>query len=221
MKYRGWIAIAAACSMVVGTLVTVLIVSDHGGDIPTCSLTYFDPECSPSGWMAFILGDLVVAIALGVFLHHLGSKNDAKIYVTTKLINEILHRDEAAKKKILVFVSQSLKNSFNIILINAGLMNRALAKAKVYEDVPPTIRQNHQELSSILTRAHATIDMAVELYDPLFIEEMHKFLSKVANTKPAEGAGKGYPGYDEVRDDIRRFTEKIDSLIVDEDRVLK
>ena len=179
----------------------------------TCSLTYFDPHCSPSGWMAFILGDVVIAIALGIFLHYLGSKSYKRLVQNSERIDKILKRSEESKRRLLVFNSQLLKNNFSVMLMNMGLMNMALNKAKVYEDVPQNIRENYRSLQPVLSRTHNTIVSSVDVLDPLFIAEIQSFMTRFEKIKPASGVGKGFPEYEKIKNDIKHITEKLDRVV--------
>lgn len=198
---------------VLNVTVTSIIAFSQTEEKYTCSLTYFDPHCSPSGWMSFILGDLVIAIALGVFLHHLGSKSYKRLVKNSERIDRILKRGEESKRRLLVFNSQLLKNNFSVILMNMGLMNMALSKAKTYEDIPPNIRENYDSLQSVLNRTHNTIESSLDVLDPLFISEIQMFVTRFEEIKPSNGVGEGFPEYEKIKDGIAHITEKLDNVV--------
>lgn len=210
------IALFVALFFVLNVTVTSIIAfsqDDVTEETHTCSLTYFDPHCSPSGWMSFILGDVVIAIALGIFLHYLGSKSYKRLVQNSERIDKILKRSEESKRRLLVFNSQLLKNNFSVMLMNMGLMNMALKKAKVYEDVPQNIRENYLSLQPVLSRTHNTIGSSVDVLDPLFIAEIQAFMARFEKIKPASGVGKGFPEYEKIKDDIIHITEKLDKVV--------
>lgn len=190
-------------------------------DIPTCSLTQFDPNCSPSGWIAFILGEVFVAIAIAVFLFYLQSKTDKGLSETIEQIQVILKREDESRRRQLIYVNQALKNYFSVILMITGLMNRALVKAETYEDVPATIRDKQKDLVRAVNRSGEALSLAVEMLDPLLTEQIRRFLNRVEEVNLSSGVGKGFPGYDDLKKEIARFTEKLDAEIGNEDRILK
>lgn len=210
------IVLFVALFFVLNVTVTSIIAfsqDDVTEETHTCSLTYFDPHCSPSGWMSFILGDVVIAIALGIFLHYLGSKSYKRLVENSERIDKILKRSEESKRRLLVFNSQLLKNNFSVMLMNMGLMNMALNKAKVYEDVPLNIRENYLSLQPVLSRTHNTIGSSVDVLDPLFIAEIQSFMTRFEKIKPASGVGKGFPEYEKIKNDIVHITEKLDKVV--------
>ncbi|MXZ93645.1 MAG: hypothetical protein F4W68_00075 [Cenarchaeum sp. SB0661_bin_35] len=198
---------------VLNTTITSMMAFSQAEEHGPCSLTYFDPHCSPSGWMSFILGDIVIAIALGVFLHHLSSKNHKRLVRNSERIDAILKRSEESKRRLLVFNSQMLKNDFSVILMNMGLMNMALNKAKVYEDIPLNIRENYASLQSVLNSTHNTIKSSLDVLDPLFISEIQGFVTHFEGIKPANGVGEGFPEYEKIKSDITHITDKLDKVV--------
>lgn len=182
-------------------------------EIAPCSLVAFDTYCSPSGWMSFILGDIIIAILLALLLRFLSKKTYQRIVEASEHIDTIISREAEAKRRLLVYNSQSLKNTFSILLMNMGLMNMALAKAKTYEDVPKNIREYYADIEFVLNRAYNTIGFSVEVLDPLLVEEIQAFLLKFENIKPESGVGKGFPDYDKTKEDIQRFSDKLDKAV--------
>lgn len=117
-------------------------------------------------------------------------------------------RHEATKD-----VNQLLKNHFNVMLLSIGLMDRALAKAKTYEDVSPKIRAQYDQLDHTIEETNKDLSVAVELMDETSIEEMRSVIHKIEHTDPAAGAGKGYPDYDEVRENIAGCVEHLNEAM--------
>lgn len=208
-----FIVLFVALFFVLNVTVTSIIAFSQTENEHSCSLTYFDPHCSPSGWMSFILGDVVIAIALGVFLHHLGSKSYKRLVKTSERIDSILKRSEESKRRLLVFNSQLLKNNFSVILMNVGLMDMALRKAKTYDDIPSNIRESYDSLQSVLNRTHNTIESSLDVLDPLFISEIQAFVTNFEGIKPSKGVGEGFPRYEKIKGDIKRITEKLDKVV--------
>lgn len=177
-----------------------------------CSLTYFDPHCSPSGWLSFILGDLVIAILLAWFLHHLGAKSNAKIDATTHKIGEILQHEEEARNRRTIFVCQSLKDGFGVIVVSAGLMNMKLKMMNGTDDIG-NLDEQHDAMDRTIRNARNVVDMGVETLDPMLVEGIYKLLNYLENLQPSAGIGTGLPGYDDIKAKIRTFTEHLNKEV--------
>lgn len=190
-------------------------------DIPRCSLLEFDPKCSPSGWMSFLMGEVAIALVIAVILFRLQNKTESKIANAVREIQKIVRDREESRKKNLIFVTQAMKNYFSVILMISGLMNHALAKAEVYEDVPANIRNKQGDLVMAMKHANDVLNLAVQTIDPLLSEQLHRFLNKVEAINPEAGVGKGFPEYDSIKKEIAYLTEKLDAMIGSDNRVLK
>ena len=178
-----------------------------------CSLTYFDPHCSPSGWLSFILGDLVIAILLAWFLHHLGAKSNAKIDTTTHKIEEILRHEEESRNRRTIFVCQSLKDGFGVIVVSAGLMNMMLKKMKSPDDMEDKLDEQQDVMDRAIRNARNVVDMGVETLDPMLVEGIYKLLNYLENLRPVTGVGTGLPGYDDIKTKIHTFTEHLNNEV--------
>ena len=178
-----------------------------------CSLTYFDPHCSPSGWLSFVLGDLVIAILLAWFLHHLGAKSNAKIDATTHKIEEILQHGEEARNRRTIFVCQSLKDGFGVIVVSAGLMNMKLKMMKSEDDMGSQLDEQHDAMDRAIHNARNVVDMGVETLDPMLIEGIYKLLNYLESMQISDGIGAGLPGYGDIKTKIHTFTEHLNGEV--------
>lgn len=178
-----------------------------------CSLTYFDPHCSPSGWLSFVLGDLVIAILLAWFLHHLGAKSNAKIDATTQKIEEILQQGEESRNRRTTFVCQSLKDGFGVMVVSAGLMNMKLKMMKGANDIGSQFDEQHDAMNRAIRTARNIVDMGVETLDPMLVEGIYKLLNYLENLQPSAGVGTGLPGYEDIKSKIHTFTEQLNEEV--------
>ena len=208
-------AIVAGAVIFVGLLGTTLAVPAFSQDEePTgCSLTYFDPYCSPSGWMSFILGDVVIAILLAWFLHHLGAKSNAKIDATTHKIEEILEHGEESRNRRTIFVCQSLKDGFGVMVVSAGLMNMKLKIMKSADEIGDQLDEQHDAMDRAIRNARNVVDMGVETLDPMLVEGIYKLLNYLENLQISAGVGVGLPGYDDIKTKIHTFTEHLNEEV--------
>ena len=127
-------------------------------------------------------------------------------------IHKSLATVEVRHKKA-VSVNHELKNHFNIILLNIGLMNRALTKATTYEEIPHKIRHNYGTLNDVLTRTNTTLDEATDLMDSSLIEDIRLLVGKIKSTDPSSMVGKGYPDYDKINENIDKCVLRLDEEV--------
>ena len=127
-------------------------------------------------------------------------------------IHKSLARVETRHKKA-VSVNHNLKNHFNIILLNIGLMNRALAKTKTYESIPYKVRHNYHTLSDVLTRTNTTLDEATDLVDSSLVNDIRVLVDNIKSTDPSTGVGKGYPNYDQINGNIDKCVSRLDEEV--------
>lgn len=217
------VATAVLVSFVLSAAILPMVTPAYAQDedIPRCSILEFDPKCSPSGWMSFLMGEVAIAVIIAVILFRLQNKTESKIANAVCEIQKIVHDHEEARKRNLIFVTQALKNYFSVILMIAGLMNRSLVKAETYEDVPANIRDKQKDLVMAAEHANGVLNLAVQTMDPLFSEQLRRFLNKVEGIDPEAGVGKGFPGYGDIKKEVAYLTEKLNAEIGDDNRILK
>lgn len=178
-----------------------------------CSFTYFDPNCSPSGWISFILGDILLAGLLAILLHHLQRKSNAKIDDTTKKIEEILRRENQSRYRRVIFACQSLKDGFSVILVSMGLMNMKLKAAKATDYVSALIFEQKETMGRAISNSHDAVGKATEELDPVLVESIYRLLTRIDSIQPESGAGTGFPEYDYIKTTIRDFTDSLNTEV--------
>ena len=194
-------------------------ITDEG--VPTCSIMEFDPKCSPSGWVSFIIGDLTLAIIIAAMIYLLQRRTTNKLADAIMFMEKFLKHEEDAKRKQLIFVTQSLKNHFSTMLLIAGLMNNALKKVDSYDDIPAPIREKYKHMIVIASHANDALGIATHILDPMLTEQTRRFIDMVENVNPESGVGKGFPRYDAIKSDISSITTKLDTFIGNKDEILK
>ena len=127
-----------------------------------------------------------------------------------------------ARHETTKIVNQSLKNHFNVMLLSIGLMDRVLARAKTYEDIPPKVKAQYDQLYRTIKDANKDLSVAVDLMDEASVEEMRDVIHKIEHTDPTTGVGKGYPAYDEVKENmascVKHLNEAMDVDVVSDVR---
>ena len=179
-----------------------------------CSLFYFDPYCSPSGWVSFALGEVVIAIILAVMLFHLGHKSNLRIDATTRKIEEILKREKESKKRRVTFACLSLKEELGIILLSVGLIHMKLKTAKSGADISAQMHEQMDALGRAINNAHDIVGTGADLLDPKLVEDMYRFLNRLEANNPIKGAGTGFPEYDNIKNSIHGFTGQLNAAVM-------
>ena len=199
-------------------LTSYWLIIDHAAtyvdsDVPPCSFSQFDPNCSPSGWMGFLLGDLVIAIGLGFFLHYMGARSYDAMTRTMSDVKNILEITKKAKRRRTIFMSQAMRNHFGVLLIAMGLMNRLLSTAKSYDDIASNIDEQREHMTRTTQRALATLTMSVDLLDLSLISDMAVLIEKIESTKIESGVGEGFPNYNKIKVDIKDCIDRLDKSV--------
>lgn len=153
---------------------------------------------------------LTFAIGAGVLLLALLFRN--KINVTIK----VLKYGGKSRKERRMFVKQELKNHFNTILANAGIMNRALKKAEAHDDIPDNVMDMHRTIIRTASRVGKTLDTASGLLDAALVGKINELTARITETDPVSGAGSGYPEYDYIKKTIEYCTYRLDVDIGDD-----
>ena len=207
--------------LAVAMLIHVPPAHSQEENIGPCSLTSFDPHCSPSGWVSFIIGDLTLAVVIAVMIYYLQKRTSKKLSESIEFTQRVLRQEEESKRRQLVFVTQSLKNYFSGILMIAGLMNHYLVDAKTYEDVPHTISSKQDYMVQMANHSNDTLNLATHILDPVLTEQIRRFISTIERTRPESGVGKGFPRYDAIKKEIASITAKLDACVGTENEILK
>ena len=87
---------AAVCGM-------VLVSPAFAASAEGCSIFSITPGCDLSGWMKLVLGDILIAASLAIFLHHLSRRSNKKI-----------EKNSAEIKKINVSIQRILTDQKNV-----------------------------------------------------------------------------------------------------------
>ena len=207
--------------LAVAMLIHVPPAHSQEENVDPCSLTSFDPDCSPSGWVSFIIGDLTLAVVIAVMIYYLQRRTSKKLSESIEFTQRVLRQEEESKRRQLVFVTQSLKNYFSGILMIAGLMNHYLVDAKTYEDVPHTISSKQDYMVQMANHSNDTLNLATHILDPVLTEQIRRFISTIERTRPESGVGKGFPKYDAIKKEIASITAKLDACVGTENEILR
>ncbi len=207
--------------LAVAMLIHVPPAHSQEENVGPCSLTSFDPDCSPSGWVSFIIGDLTLAVVIAVMIYYLQRRTSKKLSESIEFTQRVLRQEEESKRRQLVFVTQSLKNYFSGILMIAGLMNHYLVDAKTYEDVPHTISSKQDYMVQMANHSSDALSLATHILDPVLTEQIRRFISTIERTRPESGVGKGFPRYDAIKKEIASITAKLDACVGTENEILK
>ena len=65
-------------------------------------MTRFDPDCSPSGWVSFIIGDLTLALIIAMMIFYLQKRTTARLADAIMFVQKVLKHEEESKRRQLV-----------------------------------------------------------------------------------------------------------------------
>lgn len=131
----------------------------------------------------------------------------------------VIKYDPKSRKARTIFVRQTLKNHFTVVLMSTGLMNRALKSAEAYEDIPAKTLYIYKNMLLSVARAGSVLDMSEDLLEAVLVGEIRSLLSKIESICPESGVGNGYPGYADIKRRTAYCTAHLDSM--GDDAVLK
>ena len=190
-----------------------------------CGLYHLSFECDLSGWMKLVLGDLAIAATLALLLHFLAHRSNLKIEENTRItkensknIQKIIVAQEEARNRRKIYVVQTLKNHLSSILLGIGLMNQLLKSGD--DDKTSKINQNEFELKNITSRARGTLDLSIDIFDPLLVDQIEKFLSTLESTNYKKSDLTEFPNYPSIKETIKQISTRL-SESLDSDEVLK
>jgi hypothetical protein len=168
-----------------------------------CEMFDLRLECDLSGWMKLILGDLAIGAALALFLHYLSHRSNVKIEENSRIgrenskqIEKIIVAQEDSRHRRKIYVIQTLKNHLSSILLCIGFVNKFLDVSRV------------------------TLSLAIDIFDPLLIDQIEKFLDGMDRMDLTKFHTIGFSDYEKNKDKILKITERINSIL-DSDEILK
>jgi len=195
-----------------------------------CEIFDLKPGCDLSGWMKLIMGDLAIGAFLAILLHYLSHRSNIKIeenlrigIENSKNIQKIILAQEESRNRRKIYVGQTMKNHFSSILLSIGLMNKFLKESSSIdssEDHLSNLKQKEQELKSIIQRSRNTLDLSIDIFDPLFVDQIEKFLTQIDQTDVSDFQINGFPNYEEIKEKISQLTKRLNNFL-DSDVVLK
>ena len=124
----------------------------------------------------------------------------------------VIKYDPKSPKAHSIYIRQTLKNHFAVILMSVGLMNRALKNAKTYQDVPPKTFYMYKDMLLDVARAGKTLDESGNILDTTLIRKISSLLLKIESTDLESGVGSGYPNYDEIKKLTAHCTEHLSAM---------
>ncbi len=185
-----------------------------------CNMFEITFDCDLSGWMKLILGDIAIAATLAIFLHYLVHRSNTKIEENSNAIKsnsvaiqKIITEQEGIRKRRKIYVIQSLKNHFSSLLLCVGIVNK-------FPDVSSnTLVERSKELESISQRIQNTLNLSIDVLDPMFVEQIEKFLTTVEQIAHNIQENKSW-NYDSIKDNIAQMTKRLNKYS-DTDDIIK
>lgn len=195
-----------------------------------CEIFDLKPGCDLSGWMKLIMGDLAIGAILALFLHYLSHRSNVKIeenirigIENSKNIQKIIIVQEESRNRRKIYVVQTLKNHFSSILLSIGLLNNFLKELEVdssRKDHLDNLKRKEQEVKKILQHSRSTLDLSIDVFDPLFIDQIEKFFTQLDQIEVSDLRTVGFPNYEEIKEKISQLTKRLNDSL-DSNEVLK
>lgn len=131
----------------------------------------------------------------------------------------VIKYDPASNEARAIYARQTLKNNFAVVLMSIGIMDRALKRAKTYEDVPAAALDMHAGILRTVAQADETLNGAEDLLDAQLVVEIRDLLHIIEAVDVRSDVGGGYPEYNNIKRRIKQCAGRLDSM--GEDAVLK
>ncbi len=218
-------------SIIIAAIIHITILTNWAfavsPSVEECNMFEVTISCDLSGWMKLILGDITIAAGLALFLHYLAHRSNAKIEQNNQAIKnnsiaiqKILTEQQNTKLRRQTYVIQSFKNQFNVLLLCIGIINRFQNSENNYQknsehDTPKSV-----EIENILHRLRNTMNLSIDVIDPMLIDQIenflilveHKILQNYQNNKPLD--------YEYLKKNIIQLTKRLNDYS-ESDSVLK
>ena len=131
----------------------------------------------------------------------------------------IIKYDPKSRKARTIFVRQTLKNYFAVVLMSTGLMNNLLKNAHTIDAVPSRALYMYDNMLLNVAHADKMLDKSENLLDATLIKDIRHLLSRIESVKIESGLGSGYPDYDYIKKQTAYCVDHLDSM--GDDAVLK
>lgn len=195
-----------------------------------CEIFDLKPDCDLSGWMKLIMGDIAIGAFLAILLHYLSHRSNIKIeenirigIENSKNIQKIILAQEESRNRRKIYVGQTMKNHFSSILLSIGLMNKFLSESSSIDsskDHLLNLKLKEQELKSLIQRSRNTLDLSIDIFDPMVVDQIEKFFTQIDQTDVSDFQINGFPNYEEIKEKISQLTKRLNDFL-DSDIVLK
>ena len=186
--------------------------------------------CDLSGWMKLILGDLAIGAVLALLLHYLSHRSNIKIEENSRIgkenskqIEKIIVAQENSRHRRKIYVIQTLKNHLGSILLCIGFVNKFLVESTdkdLDEKRLSNLIEQEKELKHLLQRSRVTLSLAIDIFDPLLIDQIEKFLDNMDLMDFSKFHAIEISDYEKFKDKILKITERLNGFL-DPDVVLK
>lgn len=186
--------------------------------------------CDLSGWMKLILGDLAIGAVLALLLHYLSHRSNIKIEENSRIgkenskqIEKIIVAQEDSRHRRKIYVIQTLKNHLGSILLCIGFVNKFLVESTdkdLDEKRLSNLIEQEKELKHLLQRSRVTLSLAIDIFDPLLIDQIEKFLDNMDLMDFSKFHAIEISDYEKFKDKILKITERLNGFL-DPDVVLK
>ena len=179
---------------------------------PECGIFDLKPGCDLSGWMKFIMGDIMIGIFLALLLHHFSHRNSEKL-------QKIIATEEKMRNARRDYAIQSLKNHITTLLFIMGIINRLILgynkEASEKSTIYTSLKGEEARLGRVIQTARNTIVYSSDTLDPTLVDQLDGILTFISQLSIAEIDGKlDLPKYEQSKAKILDITKKLQDYAI-------
>ena len=177
-------------------------------------------DCQISGWTAFVLGDIVIGVALsaGFFImsRYLNQRSRYILELVTANSDRnqrILSNQERSRQRLKSYAKQAFKNDCGALLLCFGMLDKLSKSGDDDWTKSPTVYKLLGKSRRIFDRVRNTINLSIGVIDPVLLEEIEKFLISVEDT--VDDIDNISTKYGEIKSKIMYLADRLDKDVDD------
>ncbi len=172
-------------------------------------------DCDISGWITFVIGDIVLGIALSmlflVIAHTLTKQTETMqlIKLVLSKTQSIVVEQEERRNRLKRYARQAFKNDCGALLLCFGILNKLSQSGNDDWIKNPEVDRMLVKSKKILVKIHNTINLSVGTIDPVLLEEIETFITYTDDV--LYDISKISAQYDEIKKKIMYLTERLNN----------
>ena len=179
---------------------------------PGCGIFEIKPGCDLSGWMKFIMGDIMIGIFLALLLHHFSRRNSEKL-------QKIIVAQEKMRDARRDYAVQSIKNHLTTLLFIMGIINKYVAnynrETTQRSIIYATLKGEEARMGRIIQTTRNTIVYSSDTLDPTLVDQLDGLCTFISQISISEREGAiELPKYEQSKAKIMDLTKKLQDYAI-------